>query len=116
MGLDFGRIQLHALCSEYSTKEGNLRLPDPTLQAVEDYVMLFGCLHQQEEVSFMVLGGMAIDTYIVHHNNARKMVCCLVHFHLKDILEHIQTEEHMQEPVSAMVHVEGGQIQDFPST
>ena len=55
-GLDFGEVWLHALCSEYSTAEGNLRLPDPTLQAVEDYTMLLGCLHQLEEVSLTVLG------------------------------------------------------------
>ena len=30
-GLDFGWVWLHALCSKYSTIEGYLRLPDPTL-------------------------------------------------------------------------------------
>ena len=30
-GLDFGGIQLHTLCSDDSTVEGNLRLPDLTL-------------------------------------------------------------------------------------
>ena len=30
-GLDFGGVWLHALCSEHSTIEGNLKLPDLTL-------------------------------------------------------------------------------------
>ena len=78
-GLDFGRIWPHALCSKYITIEGNLRLPDLTLQAVEDYAVLFGCLHQLEEVSVMVLRGMAIDAYIVMHcDNARESVAWFI--------------------------------------
>ena len=68
-GLDFGGVWLHALCGEYSTIEGNLRLPDPTPQAVKDNTMLFGCLHQLKEVLVMVFGGMAIDTYIIMNGN-----------------------------------------------
>ena len=60
----------------------------------------------------MVLGGAAIDTYIVMYcNNARETVCCLVHLHLNDILEQFQTERHTKEPVSAMMGIEHGQIQ-----
>ena len=62
----------------------------------------------------MLLGGMAIDAYIiVDHNDARETVCFLVHLHLKDILGHPQTKWHMQEPISVMMHIEGGQIQRF---
>ena len=73
--------------------------------------MLLGCLSQLEKVSVMVLGGMAIDAYIVmYHDYARETVCFLVHLHLKDILGDFQTERHMQEHVSAMMHIECGQI------
>ena len=62
----------------------------------------------------MVLGGTAIDAYIiVYCNNAGETVCCLVHLHLKDILGHPKTEGHMQKPVSAMMCIESGQIQRF---
>ena len=88
-GLEFGGIQSHALCSENSTIEGNMRLPDPTVLAVKDLPCCFGHLHQLKEVSAMVLGGTAIDAYIiVYCNNAGETVCCLVHLHLKDILGH----------------------------
>ena len=74
--------------------------------------MLFGSLHQLEEVSVMVLG--AVDAYIImYHNNARETVYGLVYSHLKDILWHFQTKRHMQEPVSAMMHIESGQVQRF---
>ena len=59
----------------------------------------------------MLLGGMAVYTYIIMNGNyAWDMVCCLVHSHLKDILGHFQSEWHMQKPVSAMICVESGQI------
>ena len=46
----------------------------------------------------MLLRGTAIYTYIiVHHKYAGGMVCCQVCMHLKDVLEHLQTEWHMQE-------------------
>ena len=110
-GLDFGGIQPHALCSEYSTVEGKVRLPDLTLSAVKDYAVLLGCLYQLEKVSVMVLGGTAIDAYIImYHDYAGEMLCCLVHLHLKDVLGHFQPERHMQEPVSAMMGIECGQI------
>ena len=38
------------------------------------------------------------------------MVCCLVHLHLEDVLRHLQAEWHMQEPISAMMGIESGQI------
>ena len=63
--LDFGRIWLHALGSDNCAIEGNLRLPDVALCAVEDNAMFFGCLHQLQEVSVMLLRGMTIDTYII---------------------------------------------------
>ena len=59
----------------------------------------------------MVLGVKAVDTYIVmYHNNSRETVCCLVHSHLKDTLGHFQTERPMEEPVSATMGIECGQI------
>ena len=61
--VDFGGIWPHALHSEHCTIEGNLRLPDPTLWTVEDDAMFYGCLHQLQEVSVMLLGGMAVDAY-----------------------------------------------------
>ena len=63
--MDFGGIQPHALGSEHCTIEGNLRMPDVTLCAVEDNAMFFGCLHQLQEVSVMLLRGMAVDAYII---------------------------------------------------
>ena len=59
----------------------------------------------------MLLRGMTIDAYIIMYgNNAGETVCCLVHLHLKHVLGHLQTEWHMQEPVSAMMCIESGQI------
>ena len=59
----------------------------------------------------MVLGSMVIDAYIiVDHDNAGKLVSCLVQLHLKHILGHLKTKWHMQESVSARMHIEGGQI------
>ena len=64
-------IQLHSLGSKHCTIKGNLRLPDATLSTVEDDVMVFGTLHQAQEVSVMVLGSVAKDTYIgMNGNNA----------------------------------------------
>ena len=112
--LDLEGIRSHALCSEHSTIEGNLRLPDLTLQVVEDNAMFLGFLHQLEEVLVMLLRGITIDAYIIMYDEyAREIVCCLVHSHLKDVLGHLQTEWHMQKPVSAMMHPESGQIQRF---
>ena len=64
-GLDFGRIQLHALGSVHSAIEDNLRLPDMTFCAVEDNAVFLGYLHQLQEVSVMLLRGTAIDAYII---------------------------------------------------
>ena len=101
----------HALCGEYCTVEGNLGLPDLTLGAVEDYAMLLGCLHQLEEVLVMLLWGMAIEAYIImYHDYARETVFFLVIAHLKDVLGHLQTGWHMQEPLSAMMGMKHGQI------
>ena len=62
----------------------------------------------------MVLRGTAIDAYIiVYSNDARETACCLVHSHLKDVLGHLLTKRHMQEPVSAMMGIECGQIGRF---
>ena len=68
-GLDLGRILLHALGHKHCAIEGNLRLPDLTLSAVEDNAMLMDCLHQLQEMSLMLLGGMAIDAYIIMNGN-----------------------------------------------
>ena len=58
--------------------------------------MLFGCLHQLEEVLVKLDRGMAIDAYIImYHDYARETVCCLVHTHLKDILGYFQTKWHI---------------------
>ena len=46
---------------------------------------------------------MAVD-------NAREAVCYLVHVHLEDILGHLQTKGHTQEPIPAIVGVKGGQV------
>ena len=35
----------------------------------------------------------------------------MVHAHLKDILEHLKTEWHMQEPVSTMIGIKHSQEQ-----
>ena len=59
----------------------------------------------------MVLRGTAVDAYIIIYcDYAKQKVCCLVHLHLKDVLGHFQTKGHMQEPVSAMMHIKCGQI------
>ena len=69
-GFDFGGIWSHAMGSEHCTIEGNLRLPDATLSAVEDNTMFFGCLHQLWEVSVMLLRGATVDTYIMNGDYA----------------------------------------------
>ena len=57
----------------------------------------------------MVLGGTAVDAYIIINvNYAWETVCCLVHSHLKDVLEHLQSEWHVQEPVPTMMCIESG--------
>ena len=59
----------------------------------------------------MLLRSAAIDAYIIMYgNNARETVCYLVHAHLKDILGHFQAKRHVQEPIPAMMHIEGGQV------
>ena len=76
-------------CAVNTTVEGNLRLPDPTLQAVKDYAVLLGYLHQLKKVLVTVFGVMAVDAYVImHHDYAREIVYCLVHLHLKDVLGH----------------------------
>ena len=102
------------MCSEYCTIEGDLGLPDLTLSAVKGDVMLFGCLHELEQVSVMPLRGMAVYTYIIMYGDyAREMVCCLVHAHLKDILGHLQTKWHVQETVPAMMSIKHSQLGRF---
>ena len=62
-------------------------------------------------MSVMLFRSMAINAYIIMDgNNARKVVCHLVHVHLKDVLGHLQTEEHVQEPISTMMDVKGDQV------
>ena len=80
-------------------------LTDLTLQAVKDKAMLIGSLHKLEQVSVMLLKGMAMYAYIVmYSNNTGETVCCLVHVHLKDILGHVQIEWHVQEMVGTECH------------
>ena len=72
-GLDFGGAQPHALCREDTTIEGYLRLTDPALWAVEDNAILACHLYELQEVSVMLLRGMAIGAYVViYHNYARE--------------------------------------------
>ena len=68
-GLDFGGIQLHALGSEYCALEGNLRLPDPALSGVEDDAMFCGSLHWAQEVTVMLLRGMAEEAYVIMYGS-----------------------------------------------
>ena len=68
-------------------------------------------MHELQEVPVMLLRSVAVDAYLIMYgNNAREMVCCLVHVHLKDVLRHLQAEKHVQEPTPAMLHIEGGQV------
>ena len=46
-------------------------------------------------------------------DNAREMVHYLVHTYLNDVLGHLQTKEHVQKSVPAMVSVECGQVGGF---
>ena len=64
-GLDFGGIQPHALGSKCCTIKGNLRLPDVTLSSVEDNAMVFGSLHQAQEVSVMLLRSVTEEMCII---------------------------------------------------
>ena len=47
----------------------NLGLADLTLQAVENDAVLFGCLHELEQVSVILLGGMTVFAYIILYSN-----------------------------------------------
>ena len=59
----------------------------------------------------MLLRGTATYAYIVMYgDNTGRTVHYLVHVHLRDVLGHLQTEGHAQEPVPAMVGVECGQV------
>ena len=70
--MDFGGIWSHALDSEDCAIKGNLRLPDVTLNAVEDNNMVLGSLHQVQEVLITLLRGMAKYAYIIMNgDNAR---------------------------------------------
>ena len=46
-------------------------------------------------------------------DNAGVTVHYLVHVHLEDVLGHLQTEWHVQEPVPATVGVKGVQVGGF---
>ena len=98
---------LHAFSSEDCTIEGNLGLPDPALRAAENDAVLADHLHKLKQVSVMLLWDIAVYAHIIMYgNNAGEIVCYLVHVHLKDLLGHLQTERHVQEPVPAMVGAE----------
>ena len=76
--------------------------------------MLFGCLHQLEEVLVMVLRGMAIDTYIVVYCvNVGVTVYCLVHSHLKDTQGHCHTKKAYAGTCICNDKFKYGQIQRF---
>ena len=65
-------------------------------------------------MSVMLFRGMSINMYIIMDgDNAGETVHNLVHAYLKDILEHLQTEEHVQGSITAMVGVKGGQVGRF---
>ena len=46
-----------------------MKLPDVTLSALEDDDMVFGSLHQVQEVLVMLLGSAAKDAYIIMNGN-----------------------------------------------
>ena len=57
---------------------------------------------------------MAIDAYIImNDDNVRKMVHNLIKVHVKDVLRHLYTDRHVQEPVPVMVGFKGGQVGGF---
>ena len=94
--------------SEDHAIEADLGLSDSTLGTTEDDSILAHWFHELHQVLVMLLWHLVIDTYIiVDHDDTRKAVCHLVHAHLEDILGHLKTKWHVQEPVHSMVGVEG---------
>ena len=74
-------------------------------------MMLAHHLHELQEVSVMLLRGMAIEAYIIMYGNyAREMVCYLVHVHLGDVMGHLHAKRHMQELIPATMGIESGQV------
>ena len=63
-GLGFWMGLATCFSGENCTPEGNFRLPDPVLRAVEDDAMLAGHLHKLNQVSVMLLRVTAIYAYI----------------------------------------------------
>ena len=54
--------------------EADLGYPDPILGTIEDDARLTCCLHELHQVSIMLLGSLAIDTYIIlDHDDAGRL-------------------------------------------
>ena len=64
-----------------------------THSTIEDDAMVFGSLHQAQEVSVMLLRSAAKDAYIIMNGNyaGQKSVAWSIH-NLKSILGHFQTK------------------------
>ena len=59
----------------------------------------------------MLLGVLAIDVYLIMDcDDARQMVCDLVHVHLEDGLAHLQDNGHAHELVPTFVGIEGCKV------
>ena len=88
--MDFEGIGSHTFGSEDCAVEADLGLPDAALGTVEDDCVLTYHLHELHQVSVMLLGGLAIDAYVVvDHSDAGEAVCHLVHTHLEHVLRHL---------------------------
>ena len=62
----------------------------------------------------MLLRGLAIDTNVIMDGyDSGEAVGNLVHVHLKDVLGHLQTKGHVQEPVPPFVGLKVMMYEDF---
>ena len=60
-GLNFDGVRLHTLGGEYYTVVADFWLINPACAAVEDDSILWGSLHQLNQVPVMFLRGLALD-------------------------------------------------------
>ena len=66
-------------------------------------------LHKLEKVPDVLLLGLAATLYdIMGCNDAKKAVSDLVHVNLEDILTHLDSKGHVQEPIPTFMVIEGG--------
>ena len=108
--MDFRKIRSHTFGGEDIIIEADLGLPDPAFGTAEDDSMLTHHLHELPQASVILLGGSAIDTYIIMDpDDAREAVCHLVNVHLKNVLRHLEIECHVQEPIPSMMDVKGSE-------